>query len=138
MKNRELWDAYPALVRFGQSKMPASVAWRVALNKNHLQPSFEALDETRRQLAVDLKVTEEHVAEEAGKPEFVLRLRDFERQWRDLLAQEVPWKSPAHIDAKVLQAIKEFSSEDVAPLILAGIIINPDGFELNGNGNGKE
>jgi len=135
MTNRELWEAFPALQRFGRTKMPASLAWRVVLNRNHLQPAWEALDETRRNFAIEMQISEEFAAKEGATPAFVLRLREFEEKWREMLAEEVAWVPAATIEAKLLNAVPEFVPDDIAPLVLAGIIVNPDGFL---NGNGKE
>lgn len=123
--NRQLWEAWIALERMGEVGLPPfSVGFDLALNRNHLRPVRNAIDEQRLALVATHQVGDEH-PKDAGRPQ---RLAAFRVDWEALLAREVEWAPHGTIKRKQLQDSSEgeavrVMANDIAALLAIGIIV---------------
>lgn len=124
MKNRDIWEAFQGLQILGGEKLPGTLAWRVALNQNHMRRAYDDINAARERLVIDMKVSPEYNTD-ADYPE---RMKAFRSAWLEVLQAPCTWETPAKIEARSLSALKDFNANAVATLVIAGVIVNPDEF----------
>jgi len=100
--NLALLEAFTALNHLGEKDLPAtSVAFKLALNRNHLAPVIQAIDKVRQDIAKSPTPNEE---------------------WQALLASEVDWKPVATVSIAKFSGDPGVPANDLAALITVGII----------------
>lgn len=119
VKNQTLWDAFNALKKLGEQKLPAvSVGFKLAVNLNHLRPLILSIEQAR-----DALIREHNMNDPAGPAEAPIRLEKFNKAIQELWGLEVEWSPPITLSSR---AFEQFAVESncLAALLDAGIIIS--------------
>lgn len=117
MKNRSLYEAFPALAELNAKSLPPLIALRVGRNLNAVRIVYESLDEVRIKLVKENEVEQEKV-NSVGYGE---RLLAFNRAWNIVLDDQSEWSPPITIPMNMVENAKEFSY--VAQLLAAEILV---------------
>jgi hypothetical protein len=138
--NRDLYSAYLALVDLGVatkptaerlpdgqsvvrqpvlSPLPAGIAFRLALNRNHLQPVARAIEEQREELLAAIR------GQSAPDAKAV---EDYNKRMREVLDQEVDWSSPASVTIQQF-GDRGLPDEWLAAWIAVGIVVDAESKE---------
>jgi len=131
-RNGQLYAALLAIIEMGkEEKLPADgIGFRLALNRNHLRPVGEAIEEAQQALRAEYQIEETGALKTPEeRAAWASRARACEAAAKTLMAQEVAWTSPAVIRWQQF-ADRSLKPEWLAPLIEVGIVAC-DPAELN-------
>lgn len=126
VNNRNLLDAFNALARMGElDGVPPMLAFRLALNRNHLTPIVRELDLQRLALAErhGVKGLTAAAAKAAGKSDALVA---FNAEYTAFMEEPMEFAPPAVCEAKAFNGCKEMPKpNDLAALLLAGVVKAP-------------
>lgn len=117
--NRVLYEAFQALAELGAIRLPALLAWKLAVNRNALRDSWNALEDAKRQMLGALA----NIAPPWSREE-TAQLNVLEQEWVALLARGAAqeWTPTVTIAVSAFAKI-EVPGNALAALQAAGILI---------------